>query len=110
MAALEMRLIHKQKHFVLRKKILASFISSAAHTGLEISDHRIHHVLLELPCIMKRDDWCLLTFQAKYSDDIDAKRESAINRDRHKHIPELYLLRLINMKVSTCGCKGRKRL
>ncbi|XP_077970969.1 plexin-B2-like isoform X2 [Styela clava] len=34
----------------------------------------------------------------KYTDDIEQKRESTIPRDRHKHILDLYLLRLINMK------------
>nr|CAB3264961.1 plexin-B1 [Phallusia mammillata] len=34
----------------------------------------------------------------KYNDDNETKRESTIPKDKHKHIPELYLLRLVNMK------------
>merc|ERR1739838_324472 len=34
----------------------------------------------------------------KSTDETEQNRQSSINRDRHKYIPDLYLLRLLNMK------------
>nr|XP_026690967.1 plexin-B1 [Ciona intestinalis] len=48
--------------------------------------------------MLPEDNSAKMYHLVKYSDELEAKRESTINRDRHKHIAELYLLRLINMK------------
>ncbi|XP_076807405.1 plexin-B2-like [Clavelina lepadiformis] len=63
---------------------------------LSISNHSTD--VSALSPMLPEDSSSKMYHLVKYNDDLEAKRESTIKSDRHKHIPDLYLLRLINMK------------